>query len=92
MVQDLGLRGGLLLVVLALGACASTAAAATPVCRMNIQGTGGRAGGRAVRNASLVCSGGTITAAADRSILGPFTSGFRGVVWDEGGCGGQGAS
>eukprot|EP00877_Chromochloris_zofingiensis_P008205 jgi/Chrzof1/3638/Cz13g03110.t1 len=82
--QAVGLRSGVLLAVLVLAACAWTTAA-RPVCRMNIQGTGSRA----VSNASLVCTGGTITAVADKSLLGPFTSGFRGVEWDQGRCGGS---
>eukprot|EP00877_Chromochloris_zofingiensis_P008202 jgi/Chrzof1/3635/Cz13g03080.t1 len=80
MMQDVCLPGSLLRVVLVL---AAWTAAATPVCQMNIQGTGGRA----VRSASLVCEGGTITAAADKSLLAAFVSGFQGVVWDKGGCG-----
>lgn len=57
--------------------------AAPPACHMNIQGTGGRS----VSQASLECTGGTITAAAHTALLGPYLGGFRGVVWDDKGCG-----
>eukprot|EP00877_Chromochloris_zofingiensis_P001388 jgi/Chrzof1/1124/Cz01g41040.t1 len=55
--------------------------AATATCRMVFHGTSGGA----VRNASLSCVNGTITAAGDQYLLGKDS--FQGAVWDQTGCG-----
>jgi hypothetical protein len=65
----------LLLLLARARASADAAAASASICRLDMKGDG--AGG--LRDASLDCSGGTVTAAIDRAFFGKHANQFRGL-------------
>eukprot|EP00877_Chromochloris_zofingiensis_P009217 jgi/Chrzof1/4549/Cz14g17250.t1 len=61
----------------------SATVTALPACRITFNGSTGFP----VSNASVICTGGGITAAASESLLAEHVSSFQGVKWDQAQCG-----